>query len=112
MPTTVIEARPTPVRKRATNKPMGPITKALSNENPANQEAVRIRARFLPRRSDIQPPMAEPANMPKKVDEVMKPIVEMERCQFLRIAGAAKAKVFIDPNSKKNTKLRSIMIRR
>src|ERR1700683_5391395 len=112
MPTTVMEESPTPVRKRVTNRLVGPITKALRSEKPANQTAVVINAFLRPMRSENQPPVVAPANMPKNVAEVMKTIVEIDKLQAFIIAGAANAKVFIDPSSKKKMKLRSHIIRR
>lgn len=94
------------------NNPMGSHTAALSSENPAYQSVVRISARFRPMRSENQPPVVAPTNMPTNVAEVMNPIVAIDRCQPSRMAGAANEKLLMSPNSKKKTNPNSHMIRR
>ena len=47
------------------------------------------KARFRPAMSENQPPTVEPTNMPMKVADVMKLIVEMSRCHDFMSAGAA-----------------------
>src|SRR5271154_4156458 len=104
MPTTVIAESPTPVSNRARNRPVGPHTNAFSKENPENQQVVRISARFRPRRSENQPPVVAPTNMPMNVAETSRLTVEIDRCQYFMMAGAANEKVFMPPSSEKNTK--------
>ena len=112
MPTTLIAESPTPVSSRVVNNPIGSHTKAFRRENLAYQTVVRISARFRPMRSENHPPVVAPTNMPTNVAEVMKPIVEIDRCQPIRIAGAANEKLLMSPNSKKKTNPNSHMIRR
>ena len=74
---------------------------ALSSENAEYHVVVRTSARLRPSRSDSHPPVVAPTNMPKNVAEVMKLIVPIERCQACRSPGAANAKLFRSPSSKK-----------
>src|SRR6202795_3709491 len=104
MPTTVIAESPTPVSKRVMNNPIGSHTKAFNSENPAYQVVVTSRARFRPMWSENQPPVVAPTNIPANVAEVLKPIVRIDRCQWVRRAGAANEKRLISPSSKKEDK--------
>src|ERR1700693_3349090 len=110
MPTTVIAERPTPVSRRVMNSPAGPHTKAFRGENPEYHTVVRISALFRPTRSENQPPVVAPKNMPINVAETMTPIVETDSCQDFMMAGAANEKVLIPPSSEKKTHPRNHMI--
>ena len=112
IPTTVIAESPRPVSKRARNNVIGPPTKALRSENAAYQIVVKISALFRPTRSENQPAVVDPMNIPTNVAEVINPMVEIERCHSLRMAGAANEKVFRSASSKKNTKPSSHIILR
>ncbi len=112
IPTTVIAESPTPVSRRVTNSPAGPHANAFSSEKPLYHRVVTISALFRPKRSENHPPVVAPMNMPMNVADTMKLSVGMARCQDFKMAGAAKAKVFRSPNSKKKMKLISHKIRR
>src|SRR5271156_1196583 len=99
MPTTIMAEQPTPVSIRATNSPVGSHTNALSSDKPAYHTVARIRALLRPRRSENQPPIVAPMNIPAKVADVMKPTFEIERCQLARMAGAETEKLYTSPNS-------------
>ena len=102
IPTTVMAESPTPVRSRVAKSPVGFQAKAFRSENPEYQTVEKIRAFFRPSRSENQPPVIAPTNMPKKVAEVITPIMEIDKCQAIRMAGAAYEKVLMSPSSKKN----------
>src|SRR4051812_23375314 len=112
MPIAVIADKPIPVSRRAAKRPAGSQAKALRKEKALNQVTAVIRARLRPTLSANQPPGVAPTNMPKKVAEVIKPMVPMDRPHCARMAGAEKAKVLMSPSSKKKQKLSSHMTRR
>src|SRR3954468_18842301 len=99
--TTVIDERPTPVSKRVAKSDGTSQANALSNEKPEYQIVVRISARLRPTRSENHPPAVEPMNMPTNDADVMKLMVSMLRCHACRTPGAANAKLFRSPSSKK-----------
>jgi hypothetical protein len=106
----VIPARPKPVSVLATNNPIGSHANALRSENMLNQSVAVMRAVFLPIWSANQPLETAPRNMPRNVPDVTKPTFPIDSPHCARIAGAAKEKVLMSPNSKKKQKLRSAKI--
>src|SRR3954469_11893904 len=98
---TVIADRPTPVSSLVANRDGTFQANAFNSENPEYHTVVAISARFLPMRSENQPPVVAPMNMPMKDADVIALIVAIDRCQASRIPGAAKAKLFRSPSSKK-----------
>src|SRR5436305_13061281 len=99
--TTVIDERPTPVSKRVAKSDGTSQANAWSNDKPEYQIVVRISARLRPTRSENQPPVVAPMNIPTNDADVMKLIVSIWSPQAWRTAGAAKAKLFKSPSSKK-----------
>ena len=99
--TTVIAERPTPVSSRAVARLVTFQANAFSSEQTEYQVVVTIRARLRPTRSDSQPAVVAPMNMPTNEAEVMRPIVVIERCHASRTAGAANPKLLRSPSSKK-----------
>ena len=73
---------------------------------------VIISARFRPRRSENQPPVVAPTNIPINVADTMKLTVEIDMFQSFMTAGAANENVLIPPSSAKNMKPSSHMMRR
>src|SRR5665213_1097077 len=110
--TTVIDDRPTPVSSRVANSDEVSHANALSSENPEYHTVVRTSARLRPTRSDSHPPVLAPMNMPKNDADVMKLIVPMDRCHACRTAGAANAKLFRSPSSKKKMYASSLTMSR
>ena len=80
---------------------------ALSSEKKLNHAVATISPVLRPTLSENQPPVVAPRNMPKNVADVIKLIVLIDMPHCMRIAGAAKAKVLMSPNSKKKQKQRS-----
>src|SRR5262245_18886507 len=99
--TTVIDDRPTPVNSRVAKSDGMSHANALRSENPEYQTVVSIRARFLPTRSENHPPSVDPMNMPTNEADVMKLMVSSWRFHSCRTPGAANAKLFRSPSSKK-----------
>jgi hypothetical protein len=73
----------------------------LQSEKTEYHTVVAISARLRPMRSEIQPAVDAPTNMPMNDADVMPLIVASDRCQAWRTAGAAKAKLLRSPSSKK-----------
>src|SRR5260221_174369 len=99
--TTVIDDNPTPVSSRVAKSDAVSHANAFNSENPEYQTVVSISARLRPTRSDNPPPVVAPMNMPTNDADVMKLIVPIDRCQACRTPGAANAKLFRSPSSKK-----------
>src|ERR1035437_9286287 len=97
----VIAETPTPVKRRVMNRSVVPCTAAFKREKPEYQTVVMIRPFFRPTRSENQPPVTAPKNMPINVAETIKLIVEIERFQAFIIAGAANEKVLTSATSTK-----------
>src|SRR5215471_15393129 len=104
--------RPTPVRRRATNKLAAFQTNAFNSENPEYHIVVTRSARFRPTRSENHPPVVAPTNMPTNDAEITPLVVVIESCQASRMAGAANAKLFRSPSSKKKMYPSSATMRR
>src|ERR1700733_7817492 len=100
MATAVIADSPTPVRNRRANKLGTFQAKAFSSEKTEYHAVVRSSAFLRPTRSENQPPVTAPTNIPMKAAEVMIPMVATESFHCTRSAGAANAKLFRSPNSK------------
>ena len=63
---------------------------AFSSENAEYHTVVTTSARFRPSRSENQPPVVAPTNMPTNAADVIVPMVPSESCHAWRTPGAAK----------------------
>ena len=87
MATTVMAERPTPVRSRATARLVTSHAKAFKSEQIEYHSVVTMSARLRPMRSDSQPAVVAPTNMPTNEADVMRPIVAIDSCHASRTAG-------------------------
>src|SRR5262245_61957284 len=98
MATTVIADRPTPVSRRAAARLQTFHANAFSSENSEDHVVVMTSARLRPIRSESQPAVVAPTNMPTKEAAMMLLIVSIDSDHESRTAGAANAKLFRSPS--------------
>ena len=107
-----MDDNPTPVSIRVATSDGTLHASAFISENAEYHTVVTTSARFRPTRSENQPPVVAPMNMPTKAADVMVPIVPSESCHSWRMPGAAKAKLFRSPSSKKKMYASSLTMSR
>src|SRR5439155_25514282 len=100
MATTVIADRPTPVSSRAAARLSTFQAKAFSSEHAEYHAVVTISARLRPIRSEIQPAVVAPTNIPTNDADVMRPTVAIDSPHASRRAGAANPKLFTSTSAK------------